>query len=250
MPPNVFIGHATGDTLPASDWNSNWLLVESSFADLGSYVITGLVPSAGTGLSVNVSSGTALVGAHLAAAGFVIGSLAPSTTNYLYLLQTGVGTSNTTGVAPAASVFLGTATTSGSAVTAVAIAGRPAALVARDTGGHVLLSGGSAPTAAAGANAGSSPPAPVVTAGANDSRGSLTWGTGTDAAAGAQVGVTFAQPYASAPIVVVVPLNAATAALLLYVSAVTAGGFTLAAQTVPTSGQSNTTFAAAFLVLA
>lgn len=59
----------------------------------------------------------------------------------------------------------------------------------------------------------SSTAAPVVTAGATDTRGKITFGTGTGPAAGAQVVVTFATAYAAAPYATITPLNAATAAL-------------------------------------
>lgn len=119
MPPDIFIGHSAGDNLPAADWNSNWSLVEASFGATGPFIVTGLVPSAGTGLSVNVTAGTALIESLVTVSGFTIGGLAPSTTNHLYLLANGTGTSNTTGTAPANSVKLGTATTGVGTVTAV-----------------------------------------------------------------------------------------------------------------------------------
>jgi hypothetical protein len=115
----IFKPLISGLPLSGSDQNSNWALVESSFADVGPYISSGLVPTIGTGLSVNVSSGTAVIGAHLALASFVIGGLTNTTVNHLYLLQNGTGTSNTTGTAPANSVKLGTATTAGGVVTSV-----------------------------------------------------------------------------------------------------------------------------------
>lgn len=122
MPPNVFVGHVTGDFLPAADWNTNWALTETSFLDHGSYVTSGLVASIGTGLSVNVTAGHAIIGADINfPSTFVIASLTDATTNHLYGLQNGTGTSNTTGTAPANSVKLGTATTAGGIVTAVAM---------------------------------------------------------------------------------------------------------------------------------
>jgi hypothetical protein len=119
--PNVFVGHLSGDLLPAADWNSNWSRAESSFLDLGSYIVSGLTVAAGTGLSVNVAAGTAVIGADIPAVSFSIVSLADNTTNHLYYLQNGTGTSNTTGTAPSMSAKLGTATTLGGVVTAVAM---------------------------------------------------------------------------------------------------------------------------------
>ena len=68
---------------------------------------------------MNISLGTAVVGAYRSLAAFVIGSLTPSTTNHLYLLENGTGTANTTGTAPAASVKLGTCITGVATVTSV-----------------------------------------------------------------------------------------------------------------------------------
>jgi hypothetical protein len=82
--------------------------------------VSGLVQSAGTGLSVNVTSGVASIGGRVTkSTSFTIGGLTPSTTNHLYLNQNGTGTANTSGTQPALSVKLGTATTDGSGVTAV-----------------------------------------------------------------------------------------------------------------------------------
>lgn len=109
-----------GQVLDGTAHNANLDLVENSFSDLGPLVITGLVPSAGTGLSVNVTAGTAVIGGRVTkAATFSIGSLAPSTTNHLYLLQAGTGSSNTTGTQPANSVKLGTCVTDVGTVTSV-----------------------------------------------------------------------------------------------------------------------------------
>lgn len=119
MPLTLYISHSVGDTLPAADWNDNFELVEQSILDLGPYVISGLVPSAGTGLAVDVTAGTASIGGRVTFTSFSISSLAPSAVNHLYVLNDGTGTSNTTGTAPANSAKLGTATTDGSGVTSV-----------------------------------------------------------------------------------------------------------------------------------
>jgi hypothetical protein len=119
--PNVFIGHVSGDILPAADWNSNYNLLETSLLDIGNFVISGLVPSAGAGLSVSVTAGHAFIGADINfAASFNITALTDNTTNHLYVLQNGTGTSNTTGTAPAMSAKLGTCVTAGGVVTSVA----------------------------------------------------------------------------------------------------------------------------------
>jgi|GEM_PF-3875382 len=109
-----------GDIIDVTPLNQNWTLIEASFGDLSPYIITGLVPSAGSGLAVNVTAGTALISGHVSKAStWTITSLAASTLNHLYLLQNGTGTSNTTGTAPANSVKLGTATTGASSVSSV-----------------------------------------------------------------------------------------------------------------------------------
>ena len=115
-------------------------------------------------------------------------------------------------------------------------------------GSHLLSTQATAPTAAAGANAGTSPPAPVGNAACDDRKGSLTFGTGTGPAAGAQAVVTFNQAYAAAPFVVLEPINSATAALLPYVTA-TAGGFTVNFQTAPAASQANTVYGVNYHVL-
>lgn len=112
-----------------------------------------------------------------------------------------------------------------------------------DWGGrHFSDTGGSPPAAAAGANAGTSPPTPVVAAGSNDSRGQITFGTGAGAAAGAQVGVTFAAAYAAAPFVLVSPANAAAASLQICAVSVTTAGFTLSTNVSPAPSQPNSAY--------
>lgn len=108
-----------GAVFSGSAYNNNLLLIEGSLLDIGPYVISGLVPSVGTGLSVDVTAGTASIGGQVSVGAFSIGGLAPSTTNHLYLLNTGAGTSNTTGTAPANSCKLGTALTGVATVTSV-----------------------------------------------------------------------------------------------------------------------------------
>lgn len=119
--PNLFPSHVAGDTLPASDWQAAWNLVEATFGDIGPLIISGLVHSAGAGLSVSVTAGTAVIGGEVIASGsFTIAGLTPSTTNHIYFKQDGTGTANTTGTQPANSVKLGTAVTGASTVTSVA----------------------------------------------------------------------------------------------------------------------------------
>lgn len=118
--PTQLIAGMAGATLSANDLNTNWVNVESANGDRGNFVVTGLVPSAGAGLSVSVTAGTAAINMHVAVSGsFSIAGLADNTLNHLYLKSDGTATSNTTGTAPANSVKLGTATTVAGAVTAV-----------------------------------------------------------------------------------------------------------------------------------
>lgn len=120
------------------------------------------------------------------------------------------------------------------------------------TGGDMKIIGhlgseGAAPTAAAGANAGSSPPAPVLT-NATDVAGQVTFGTGTSPAAGAQCVVTFNTAYANAPKVTITPINSASAALNLYVASTTTN-FTVSCVNAPSASQANTVYGFNYHVL-
>lgn len=118
--------------------------------------------------------------------------------------------------------------------------------------GHLQF-GGTAPNAAAGGNAGGSPPAPVVDTGANDAAGHITFGTGTLPAAGTLAQVTFNTPWVipggGAPHITVTPLNAATEALGLYISGSSPTGFGIAAVNAPAASQANTTYSVAYVVM-
>ena len=111
-------------------------------------------------------------------------------------------------------------------------------------GGHTYATADNlaAPSAAAGSNAGGSPPAPVVVAGALDSRGEITFGTGTVPAAGNQVVVTFNKVLPKVPHVSVEPYNSVTAALNLHVVSRSTTGFTIASQAAPAASQANTVY--------
>lgn len=97
------------------------------------------------------------------------------------------------------------------------------------------------PAVAAGANAGTAPPTPVLVAGSNDSRGRVTFGTGTTPAAGAMVTVTFSNPFSVAPYVFATQGTATGAGA--FVSNVTTTGFTFGFTTAPTASQANTVYA-------
>lgn len=119
-------------------------------------------------------------------------------------------------------------------------------LMPADLSGRMFATGGTAPTVAAGANNGTTPPAPTV-AGV-DMRGTATFGSGATPAAGAQVVVTFSSAYSSAPVVVVSAANAATAALNVFPTSVTTTGFTISSAVAPTASQAATAYSAAFII--
>lgn len=106
-----------------------------------------------------------------------------------------------------------------------------------------------APTAAPGANAGTSPPAPVLT-NCSDADGKITFGTGSGTPAiGAQVVVTFNKPYATAPNVICQPINDATSALRWNVTSTTTT-FTYNVGVAPGVSQSNTVYGFSYHVMA
>jgi hypothetical protein len=250
MPPNVFKAGISGLPLSGTDYNNNWALVETSFLDAGAVTITGLVISAGTGLSVNVTAGNALIGADITVANaFTVGGLTDATTNYVYLLQNGTGTSNTTGTPPANSALLGVAVTAGGVVTSVIPVVGGWQYIARSPFNHPSLTGGPAPTAVAGTGAGTSPPAPVVVAGSNDGRGRITFGTGTAPAGGDVVDVTFARPYTSGPTVLMTPLDNSLVDFQPTVGNISTTGFSLFTKIAPTASQANTVYRFSFWVI-
>jgi hypothetical protein len=112
----------SGLPLSGADYNQNLFLIEQSFLGVDCYILTGLVPSIGTGFSVSVSAGTAVLGMAMTLPTFNIGGLTPNTSPlYLYLLQTGQGTFNATGIPPSGSLLLGTCVTGPAGVTSVAV---------------------------------------------------------------------------------------------------------------------------------
>ena len=107
---------------------------ESYFSNdyMNDYIVSGFTLTAGTGLAVNISSGTARVKGLFAnnTTSSSKGSLTASNTNYIYVTlardtnseaESWSFTSNITGTTPTDSLFIGTATTNGSGVTAVAV---------------------------------------------------------------------------------------------------------------------------------
>lgn len=130
-----------------------------------------------------------------------------------------------------------------------ATAGNVSAGADVSAGRHILATG-SAPIAAAGAQAGTTPPAPVVTAGSNDTAGNITFGTGGTSAAGAHVAVTFNVAYAATPKgIMATARNTATEALGLYISAKSTTGFTLSTTGDSADSQANTVYSFDYIVI-
>ena len=115
-------------------------------------------------------------------------------------------------------------------------------------GGRLYLGSATAPACAAGAAAGGTPPAPVVTK-ATDAAGIITFGTGTSPGAGDMVDVTFHRAYGTEPFIVLCPMNAATAALLPYLTSPASAGFSISFQSAPAASQANTTYAVSWLIM-
>lgn len=111
---------------------------------------------------------------------------------------------------------------------------------------------GGNPAMAAGANAGGSPPAPVVDSSSSDMRGGCTFGTGATPAAGAQVVVTLtaAAAFGAAPQVMLEERNSATKSLGLYVTNVTTTSFTINALNAPAASQANNTYSVGYVAIA
>jgi hypothetical protein len=127
--------------IPRSDSISAKVIEPSDFEKLFSpeycrnYVVSGLALSAGSGLAVNVATGSArLKGLHVEnTASETVGSLTANTINYIYITISRDGNAeaqswdfskNTSGTTPTDSIFLGTATTGSSSVSAVSITNR------------------------------------------------------------------------------------------------------------------------------
>lgn len=106
--------------------------------------------------------------------------------------------------------------------------------------GHIGCENQNLPTAAAGTNAGTGPPAPVRT-NCSDLSGKITFGTGTAPSAGAQAVITFNVAYLTAPSVIISSINDVTAILTLSVTSTTTT-FTISCHTAPAASQANTTY--------
>ena len=118
--------------------------------------------------------------------------------------------------------------------------------------GHIgfgLPSGKSLAIAAAG-NAGSSPPAPTLQSLASDTQGQANLGTGTGPGTGSQATITFGTAFTNTPVIVLCPVNSATAALQPYVSSASGSGFNIAFAVAPSASQSTGTYVVNYIVIA
>jgi hypothetical protein len=117
--------------------------------------------------------------------------------------------------------------------------------------GHLSLPTITAPTAAAGSAAGTTPPTPVRT-NCSDSRGVISFGTGTGPTAGQQATVTFNTGWTTLsinPVVVLTARNTATAALNLFTVPNGTSGFAVHAQVAPAASQANTVYELGYHVI-
>lgn len=122
--------------------------------------------------------------------------------------------------------------------------------------GQLVAERAEVPSAAMLSSAGGSPPAAVVSAWSNSSRGRIRFGTGSAPATGGVVQVSFATGYpVTNPTVMLTPTDSLssgvspTAALGLYVYNVSATGFWVGCAVAPTASQANTVYGFDYLVL-
>lgn len=115
-----------------------------------------------------------------------------------------------------------------------------------DSAGHIILNDPLPVTLAAGADAGGSPPAPVLVTGSNDCGGTLTFGTGTSPGAGIMAVVTFGStwsiPGGGTPHIVICAGNAVTAPLNLYVGQSATTGFNVRVASAPAASQASSVY--------
>jgi len=105
-----------GDQITEAAWTS----ANKTVSVAPEYRVSGYALSAGTGLNVDIDPGTCFVnGFEIVSDGTQVEAVSPNSTNYVYLNDDGTFTVNTSATQPADSLFLGTATTDASSVTAV-----------------------------------------------------------------------------------------------------------------------------------
>lgn len=119
-----------------------------------------------------------------------------------------------------------------------------------DSAKRIVAQASAITSAAAGANAGTSPPTPVST-GCTDQAGTITFGSGSGSpAAGAQVVVTFSGAWTTAPsAVVITPNNDATQQLGLWAAKPSTTAFTLSTHSAPGTSQANTVYSFSYVVI-
>jgi hypothetical protein len=109
--------------------------------------------------------------------------------------------------------------------------------------GHVVPSYGNSGTLTAGAQAGTSPPAPHQEGRSSDCVIAMTFGTGSAPAAGEMVVVTFSSLFhANVPFMTLTPRNPATVDLGLYVSNESETAVSIMARNAPAASQANTVY--------
>lgn len=96
--------------------------------------------------------------------------------------------------------------------------------------------------------AGTTPPAITDDGTSDDWRGIIRFGTGSGPAAGVMTDVRFNKNRGVALYPTITPLNAATAALDLYVSTITSAGFVVSALNAPAASQPGTTYQYAYRI--
>ncbi|MHB8490624.1 MAG: hypothetical protein ACYDA6_00195 [Solirubrobacteraceae bacterium] len=133
------------------------------------------------------------------------------------------------------------------------VPGRPG-IVRVDSSGRLALEDRALASIAAGAQAGAAPPAPTATG--DEMHGILSWGTGAGATAGIQVVANFFYGWSDkngtpkTPTVMLIPLNAATAALQIFLDpAGDSGTFRIECAATPLSAQASGTYVAQYLVV-
>lgn len=140
--------------------------------------------------------------------------------------------------------------TAGATLTPYAVSGPAYAVsyyIQNLTAPLVTQHGTPAPTVTAGANAGTSPPAPQISG--STISGIITFGTGGSPGGGSLVNVTFPTPLAVPPKSVMLTANNGLTWALQPVSTVlTSAGFTIYAINAPAASRSNTTYSVSYLV--
>jgi hypothetical protein len=98
--------------------------------------------------------------------------------------------------------------------------------------------------------AGTAPPSPTLISLSADTQGEASLGTGTGPTAGSQATITFATAFGATPVIVLSPVNAATAALQPYVSGANSTGFNIAFAAAPAASQALGTYVVNYIAIA